>query len=88
MTEPVTQLFASQQPASPTEADITPDLITMVRAVAAIAATRILLLIAVLTGSAIWGWTVYDPTHDRIAAAVAFSIVFVIPQVALFWRRG
>jgi hypothetical protein len=87
MIEPVTQLFAPQQP-GPAEADVTPDLITMARAVASIAATRILLLITVLTGSAIWGWTVYDPTHDRIAAAVAFSIVFVIPQVALFWRRG
>jgi hypothetical protein len=88
MTEAVTQLFAPQQPSGPTEEQVTPELITMVRAVASIAATRILLLIAVLTGSAIWGWTVYDPTHDRIAAAVAFSIVFVIPQVALFWRRG
>ena len=88
MTEAVTQLFASQQPSGPTEADVTPELIVMVRAVAAIAATRVLLLITVMTGSGIWGWTVYDPTHDRIAAAVAFSIVFVVPQVALFWRRG
>ncbi len=87
MTESVTRLFAPEQP-GPDERDATPELIMMVRAVAAIAATRVLLLIAVLTGSAIWGWTVYDPTHDRIAAAVAFSIVFVIPQVALFWRRG
>jgi hypothetical protein len=88
MTESVTQLFAPQQPAGPTEEQVTPELIVMVRAVANIAATRVLLLIAVLTGSAIWCWTVYDPTHDRIAAAVAFSIVFVIPQVALYWRRG
>ena len=88
MNEPVTHLFAPQQPPGPAEEDVTPDLITMVRAVANIAATRVLLLIAVLTGSAIWCWTVYDPTHDRIAAAVAFSVVFVIPQVALYWRRG
>jgi hypothetical protein len=88
MSEQVTQLFAAQQPTGPAEEDVTPSLIVMVRAVASIAATRILLLITVLTGSAIWVWTVYDPTHDRIAAAVAFSIVFVIPQVALFWRRG
>ena len=87
MTEPVTKLFADRQP-GPEEADVGPSFVEMARALAAICATRVLLLITVLTGSAIWGWTVYDPTHDRIAAAVAFSIVFVIPQVALFWRRG
>jgi hypothetical protein len=89
MVEPVTQLFAAQQPPGPTEADVTPELIVMVRAVAAIAATRILLLIAVLTGSAIWTYTVMvDPSRDRLFAAIAFSIVFVIPQVILYWRKG
>jgi hypothetical protein len=88
MTEAVTQLFAKDQPSGPSEEAVTPELITMARAVAAIAATRILLLITVLTGSAIWGLTVYDPTHDRIAGAISFSIVFVIPMIALFWRRG
>jgi hypothetical protein len=85
--EPVTQLFAPQQP-GPAEADVTPDLVTMARAVASIAATRVLLLITVLTGSAIWLWTTFDPSRDRLYVAVAFSIVFVVPQVALFWRRG
>lgn len=87
MTESVTQLFAPQQPSDPAE-EVTPELIVMVRAVAAIAATRVLLLITVLTGAAIWIWTVYDPTRDRLFAAVAFSLVFVLPQVALYWRRG
>jgi hypothetical protein len=67
---------------------VTPELIVMVRAVANIAATRILLLITVLTGSAIWLWTTFDPSRDRLYVAVAFSLVFVIPQVALYWRRG
>jgi hypothetical protein len=85
----VTPLFAQEQPAGPTEEQTTPELIAMVRAVANIAATRVLLLIAVLTGSAIWTYTVMvDPSRDRLYAAVAFSIVFVIPQVALYWRRG
>jgi hypothetical protein len=87
MTEPVRQLFAA--PIDPVaEPDISPSFVEMARVVASIAATRILLLIAVLTGAMIWGATIYDPTHDRIAAAVAYSLVFVIPQVALFWRRG
>lgn len=87
MNDPV-KLFADSQPGPAAEQDISPSFVEMARVVASIAATRILLLIAVLTGSAIWVWTVADPTRDRIAAAVAFSMVFVIPQVALFWRRG
>lgn len=87
MTEPVTRLFAPQQP-GPAEEDIKPSFVEMARAVAAICATRILLLITVLTGSAMWLWTTYDPSRDRLYVAIAFSVVFVIPQVALFWRRG
>jgi hypothetical protein len=86
-SEPVRQLFAA--PIDPVaEPDISPSFVEMARVVASIAATRILLLIAVLTGAAIWVWTVVDPSHDRIYAAVAFSLVFVGPQVLLFWRRG
>lgn len=86
MTEP-TPLFAPVQP-GPSEEHIGPVFVETARAVAAICATRILLLIAVLTGSGIWLWTVADPTRDRLYAAVAFSVVFVIPQVSLYWRRG
>ena len=87
MTAP-TPLFAPAQPGPAEEADIGPSFVEMARVVASIAATRILLLIAVLTGALIWGFTIWEPTHDRIGAAVAYSIVFVVPQVALFWRRG
>lgn len=86
ISEP-TPLFQDRQP-GPAEQDVGPSFIEMARAVAAIAATRMLLLITVLTGASIWIFTVYDPTRDRLYAAVAFSIVFVVPQVALFWRRG
>lgn len=86
-TEPVTHLFADRQP-GPEPDDVKPAFVEMARAVASIAATRMLLLIAVLTGAAIWGFTIVDPTHDRMTAAVAFSLVFVLPQVALYWRRG
>jgi hypothetical protein len=60
----------------------------MAAAVAAIAATRMLLLITVLTGAATWIWTVYDPQPWRLYAAVAFSIVFVGPQILLYLRKG
>ena len=85
MNEP-TPLFADRQPVN--EQEVGPSFIEMARAVASIAATRMLLFIAVLTGSAIWLWTVYDPTRDRLFAAVAFSVVFVIPQTLLYFRRG
>jgi len=89
MTNPetVTRLFAETQP-GPAEDDIKPSFIEMARVVANIAATRMLLLIAVLTGAAIWVFTVYDPSRDRLFAAIAFSLVFVLPQTALYWKRG
>jgi len=84
---PVTPLFSDKQP-GPEAEDVGPGYVEMARAVAAICATRILLLIAVLTGSLIWSYVIYDPTRDRLYAAIAFSLVFVLPQVALFWKRG
>ena len=88
MTEQITPLFTATQPGPQKDEDVTPTYIEMARAVAAICATRVLLLIAVLTGSAIWLWTIYDPSRDRLYAAIAFSVVFVIPQTLLYFRRG
>ena len=88
MSEPVRRLFTDEQPAGPEADDIGPDYVAAARAIAAICATRMLLLIAVITGAIIWGYTIYDPQRDRLFAAIAFSLVFVGPQVALYWRRG
>ena len=85
MTEP-TPLFADTQPVD--ERDVTRSFVGAARAIASIAATRMLLLIAVLTGSAIWLWSAYDPIRDRLFVAIAFSVVFVLPQTILYWRRG
>jgi hypothetical protein len=87
MTEPIRKLFADTQP-GPEADDIGPTFVDTARAIAAICATRVLLLIAVLTGAAIWVFTVYDPTRDRLFAAIAFSVVFVIPQTLLYFRKG
>lgn len=85
----IRQLFTDEQPADIVEEDVKPSFIEMARVIAAIAATRTLLLIAVLTGAGIWGYTVVvDPTRDRLLAAIAFSIVFVLPQTLLYFRRG
>lgn len=68
--------------------DVSATYVETARAIAAICATRMLLMIAVITGSAIWGWTIYDPSRERLYAAIAFSLVFVLPQVALYYKRG
>ena len=83
----VRQLFQDAQP-GPTEADVTPSFIETARMIASICATRKLLMIAVVTGCGVWAYTVADPTRERLYAAVAYSLVFVLPQVALFWKRG
>lgn len=84
---PVTPLFSDNQP-GPVAEDVGPGYVEMARAIASICATRILLLISVLTGSAIWGYAVIDPTRDRLYAAVAYSLVFVLPQILLYLKKG
>jgi hypothetical protein len=83
----IRQLFAPTQP-GPTEGDIGPTFIEVARTISAVCATRMLLMIAVLTGAGIWGFTIYSPDTPRLYAAIAFSLVFVLPQVALYWKRG
>jgi sterol desaturase/sphingolipid hydroxylase (fatty acid hydroxylase superfamily) len=88
MTEQITPLFTATQPGPAKDEDVTPSLVEMARAVASICATRMLLMIAVITGSMIWGYTCFDPSRDRLYAAIAFSLVFVLPQTLLYFRRG
>lgn len=87
MSSEIRPLFADRQP-GPEAEDISPSFVEMAKAVASIAATRMILLIAVLTGAAIWIWTIYDPSRDRLFAAIAFSLVFVLPMTVLYWKRG
>lgn len=87
MNPAVTPLFSDTQP-GPVADDVSTSYVEMARAVAAICATRILLLISVITGSAIWLYVCYDPTRDRLYAAVAYSLVFVLPQILLYFKKG
>lgn len=81
-------LFLPDQPPGPSERDVTPSLIEMARAIAAICASRMLLLLAVIISAPIWTYTAYEPTTLRITAATAYSLVGVLPLVVLFYRRG
>ena len=74
--------------AGPTAESINATFVTKARAIASICATRMLLMIAVITGAAIWGYTIFDPSRDRLYAAIAFSIVFVGPLAGLYARKG
>jgi hypothetical protein len=82
----VRALFQEQQPIEAEHVNAT--FVQQARTVAAICATRMLLMIAVLTGSVIWIWATWMPTQDRLYVAVAFSAVFVLPQVILYYRKG
>jgi hypothetical protein len=85
----ISRLFADNPPAAPIADDSNArSFIDVSRAIATICATRVLLLIAVITGAGIWGFTVYAPSSDRLYAAIAYSLVFVLPQVILYWQRG
>lgn len=86
MTEP-RSLFP-ERPLGPAAEDVHSEFVETARAIATICATRMLLLICVLTGSAIWLYVCVDPDRERLYAAIAFSLVFVLPQVALYWKRG
>jgi hypothetical protein len=86
-SEPVPLFKAAIEEAAGPSPD-TPSLIDMARAVAAICATRVLLLLAVIFSGISLVWTIYDPTNLRIIASTAYAVVVVWPLTALFWRRG
>ena len=68
--------------------DVSPQYLHMARAVAQILATRVLLMVAVITASGVWGYTIYDPVQLRIIAASAFSTLAVAPLIWLYNRKG
>lgn len=81
-------LVPGDAPDGPPKDAVTREFLATARAISAICATRILLLIAVIAGTGVWGATIYDPSRDRLYAAIAFSLVFVLPQVVLYYRKG
>ena len=87
MNETVTRLFSENQP-GPAIEDLGATYVETARAIASICATRMLLMITVATGAGIWAFTIWQPEQPRLYAAVAFSLVFVLPQVLLYLKRG
>ena len=67
---------------------VTPAYVQTAKVVAQILATRVLLMIAVLTASGVWAFTIYDPLQLRIIAASSFSVLGVMPLIYLYFKRG
>jgi hypothetical protein len=63
-------------------------MVAMAKAVSRIVATRMLLLLAVVTASAVWAYAVYDPTQLRIVAGGVYSALIVWPLTWLYWQKG
>ena len=67
---------------------VTPAYVQTAKVVAQILATRVLLMIAVITASGVWAYTIYDPLQLRIIAASSFSVLGVMPLIYLYFKRG
>ena len=86
--QPVPQGEAARwSPQQPIQ-QVTPQYIQMARAVSQILATRVLLLIAVVTAAVDWSYVVYAPTELRIVAGAVFSVLLGWPLVWLYFRKG
>ena len=88
MSNPARQLPNPQQIFREPIQNVTPSYVQWARTVSQILATRILLLIAVLTASAVWGVTIWQPDELRIIAASAFSVLGVAPLIVLYAKKG
>jgi hypothetical protein len=85
---PLPQPALAQPVAGPAEKDVTPTFIAMARTIAAICATRFLLLLAVMFSGVGLVWTIADPQQMRVIASTAYAMVVVWPLVGLYWRKG
>jgi hypothetical protein len=88
--EPVPQVPQPRlQPAPPRDqVTMAMQVIATARAVSTIMASRILLLLALLCASALWGVTIADPLQNRIISASIFSAVVLWPLIILALRKG
>jgi hypothetical protein len=76
---------AHWRPTEPIQ-DVVPAYVRTAQIVSRILATRFLCLLFVLTASAIWGVTTWQPTELRIVAAAVYSVLVGWPLVWLYFR--
>ena len=81
--EKVQELFSREQPKDPGQSGV-----KMLEMVIEIASTRMLALIALIGGVAIWSYAVFDPSILRLYAGAGFSLGVLMPLVVLYFKRG
>lgn len=87
MAEPNVQpLFTQQQPAE--DRAMQPSYLQAINAALDMAAARVLGLLAVLGGIAIWGLAVYDPHIIRLYAGAGYSIGVLMPTMWLYVKKA
>lgn len=79
----VTALFEPEQPRDPGTGGV-----EALKILLAVAAARILALIAVIGGVGVWAWAVYDPAVLRLYAGAGYSLGVILPTIWLAWRKG
>lgn len=84
----VKPLFGNQPQPVVEESNIQPGYLQAVEAALDIGAARILGLLAVLGGIAIWGWAAYDPHMIRLYAGAGYSLGVLGPTMWLYVRKG
>ena len=73
---------------APLEPELHRDYVVMLRAGLDMLNARLLLLLALIFGAAMWGFCVYDPTPWRFTAACGFSGGIFLPLALLYARKG
>jgi len=61
--------------------------LTVLEAISAILAARILALLAVFGALGIWVWAAYDPLLLRIYAGLGVSLTVLVPCLLLYHRH-
>ena len=76
------------QPVKPPDPDLHADYVKMIRAGLDMANARILLLLALFVGAALWGYAVWNPDQLRLITVSLYTVGIFIPLVVLHMKRG
>ncbi len=93
MTEPASTSDAvvnlkGEPLATPSPRELHTDYVKMVRAGLDMANARILLLLALFVGAALWGYAVWNPDQLRLITVSLYTVGIFIPLVVLHMKRG
>ena len=76
------------KPPDPDPRELKPDYVAMVRAAVDMVNARFLLLLALVVGAVLWGYTVWNPDQLRLGTVTLYTVSIFIPLVVLHMKRG